>query len=75
VDDFFAGREGRKVLITEFVVVQYDDDDDDDDNDDDNNVNNIYWCNITGNVPKNYITFLHSCKGLVVKKVLNLQGI
>ena len=71
MDDFFAGREGRKGLITEFVVVQYDDDDDDDDD----NVNNIYWCNITGNVPKNYITFLHSCKGVVVKKVLNLQGI
>jgi hypothetical protein len=70
VDDFFADREGRKGLITESAVVQCNDDDDNN-----NNVNNMYWCNTTSNVPENNTTFLHSCERLVVKKVVNLQGI
>jgi len=70
VDEYIAETEGRKGLITEFAVVQYDDDDDDDDDDDNNNnnnVNNMYWCNIASSVRKtDIITFLHPCERLVV---------
>lgn len=71
MDEFIADREGRKGLITEFAVVQYDDDDiiiii----------VINMYCCNITSNIHKtDTITFLHPCERLVVQKVVNLQGI
>ena len=69
MDDFTADREGPQVLITEFVVVQYDDDNDN------NNVNNMYWCNIISNAHKtDIITFLHLLRKTRFTKGGNFTG-